>query len=315
MKVQPIYTNKFVKKGLEFAADNGTLFIGTASLALSTIARPLSILATPKTDRENKRYACMKSIASTAIGYFMMFGVSMPFAKAMCNIDENPTKYLNKKTVKTLQRGEKTLQNASRYRFVSQLFKLGLGLLIAVPKSALTCALIPPLMKKIFPKKEEDKKQKNITFTGMEPLSKGIGKIIDTKPIQHLAEKFHNTNFEFNIMSLTDIVATGAFIRQVAKSKKIEQDRKKALMYNSAISTALCVVAGYTIDKMSKKSTENFIKKFSEANKNSPKLGKYIQGIKIVKPAMIFGAIYYIAIPIISTFLADRFDGKNYKKS
>ena len=65
---------------------------------------------------------------------------------------------------------------------------------------------------------------------------------------------------------------------------------------------------------MSQKSTEKFIKKFSEANKNSPKLEKYIDGIKIAKHAMIFGAIYYIAIPIISTFLADRLDNKHPAK-
>lgn len=54
MKVQSIYTNRFVKKGLKFAADNGSLFVASASLALSTVARPLSIMATPNTDKQNK---------------------------------------------------------------------------------------------------------------------------------------------------------------------------------------------------------------------------------------------------------------------
>ena len=35
---------------------------------------------------------------------------------------------------------------------------------------------------------------------------------------------------------------------------------------------------------------------------------------KPVKPALILGGIYYIAIPIISTFLADKFDRKNLMK-
>ena len=52
MKVQSIYTNRFVKKGLKFAADNGSLFVASASLALSTVARPLSIMATPNTDKQ-----------------------------------------------------------------------------------------------------------------------------------------------------------------------------------------------------------------------------------------------------------------------
>ena len=52
MKVQSIYTNRFLKKGLEFASDNGALFVASASLALSTIARPLAIMATPDTDKQ-----------------------------------------------------------------------------------------------------------------------------------------------------------------------------------------------------------------------------------------------------------------------
>ncbi len=317
MKVQSIYTNRFLKKGLEFASDNGALFVASASLALSTIARPLAILATPNTDKQNKRYACAKSLGSSAAGYVLMLGVSKPVASAMKNIDKNPDKYLKKETIKFLQNGEKSLKASSKYKFVTQLFKLGLGFVIAVPKSIMTCALIPPLMKKIFPKKEEKKQssnQKNVSFTGIERLSKGFGKIIDTSFIKKLSNKFHNTNFEFNMISLTDILATGAFIQQTNKSKGIEKDRKKALIYNSALSTGLCIAGGYAIDKMSQKSTEKFIKKFSEANKNSPKLAKYIDGIKIAKPAMIFGAIYYIAIPIISTFLADRLDNKHSAK-
>ena len=317
MKVQSIYTNRFLKKGLEFASDNGALFVASASLALSTIARPLAIMATPDTDKQNKRYACAKSLGSSVAGYVLMLGVSKPVASAMKNIDKNPDKYLKKGTIKFLQNGEKSLKASSKYKFVTQLFKLGLGFVIAVPKSIMTCALIPPLMKKIFPKKDEKKQssnQKNVSFTGIERLSKGFGKIIDTSFIKKLSNKFHDTNFEFNMISLTDILATGAFIHQTNKSKGIEKDRKKALIYNSALSTGLCITGGYAIDKMSQKSTEKFIKKFSEANKNSPKLEKYIDGIKIAKPAMIFGAIYYIAIPIISTFLADRLDNKHFAK-
>ena len=50
-----------------------------------------------------------------------------------------------------------------------------------------------------------------------------------------------------------------------------------------------------------------FIGGFIQANKDSKNLGKYIEGIKVAKPALILGGIYYIVIPIISTFFADRF--------
>ena len=314
MKVQPIYNNKLFKKGLEFAADNGALFVATTSLALSTIARPLIIMCTPKTDIENKKYAASKSLASSAAGYLLMLCASLPLSNAIKKIDNNPSEYLTDKTINNLKKSEKILTKSSRYKFATQLFKLGLGFAIAVPKSIMTCAMIPSFMEKIFKSKEKPVKEnyekiyKQPNFTGLE---KPIGKIINNKYTQTFVEKYHNTNFPLHIMSLTDALATSAFITQTAKSKKIEENRKTALMYNAGISTALSITGGYIINSLTKKSTDKFIKKFKQANKNSPKLDKYIEGIKIVKPALILGGIYYIIIPLISTFLADRFDKRN----
>ena len=302
MKVQSIYTSKILKKGLEFAADRSALFVASTSLVLSTVARPIAIMSTPKTDLENKKHACTKSLASSAIGYLIMLCASLPVSKAIKNIEKKPEKYLSEKTINIIKSGEKNFAHSKKFNFISQFFNLGLGFIIAVPKSILTCELIPPLMSKIFPNKEN----KDISFTGH--LSKGFGKLIETKPVQKLANKFSNTNYEQHIMSLTDALATGTFIFQTSRSKKIKEERKKALMYNSAISTGLCISAGYLLNKILEKPTRKFIEKFSEANKNSLKLDKYIKGIKVVKPALILGGIYYIAIPIISTFLADRFE-------
>ena len=304
MKVQAIYNSKILKKGLEFAADNSALFVATTSLVLSTAARPLAILSTPKTDKENKKYAAAKSLASSAVGYLVMLAAATPLAKSIKKIDKNPSTYLKSETIKTLQAGEQTLLKSKKYGFATQLFKLGLGFLIAVPKSILTCALIPPFMEKIF-KKDNSARSKEPTFTG---LTKNIGKIIDTSFVKKLADKFHDTNFEMHMMALTDTLATAAFINQTAKCKKIEEDRTKALMYNAGISTALSVAGGYVLDRITKKPTEKFINNFKIANKNNPKLDKWVEGIRVAKPALILGGIYYVAIPVISTFLADRFD-------
>ena len=308
MKVQAIYNSNILKRGLEFAADNGALFVATTSLVLSTVARPIAIMSTPNTDKENKKYAASKSLASSAVGYGLMLCASLPLAKSIKKIDENPAKYLKSETINVLKNGEKSLTKSSKYNFATQLFKLGLGFVIAVPKSIMTCALIPSLMSKIFNKKENNHYNETPTFTG---LSKSIGKIIDTSFVKRMAEKYHNTNFQQHIISMTDALATGTFIFQTSKSKKIEENRKRALMYNSGISTGLCIAGGYAINNMTKKSTDKFIENFREANKNSLKLEKYIEGIKIAKPALILGGLYYIAIPLISTFLADRFDYKN----
>lgn len=298
MKVQSIYNSKILKKGLEFAATKSSLFVGSVSFALSTVARPVAIMAAPDTNRENKKYACTKSLASSAVGYALMVCASLPVSNAVEKIKANPSEYLKTNTLKNLSKQKK-------FAFVTQLFNLGLGFLIAVPKSVMTCALIPPMMSKIFPKKSKNE-HKEVSFTGN--LSKGIGKLIDTKFVQNLAEKFHDTKFEHHIICLTDAVTTGAFIEQTRKSKKIEEDRKKALMYNAGLSTGFCIAGSYVFDKFLKKTTEKFVENFKIANKDSKQLGTYLEGIKVAKPALIMGGLYYIAIPFVSTFLADRFD-------
>ena len=317
-----IYNNKALLKGLRFAAKNGTHFAAMTTLTLSVTARPIAIMATPKTDKENKRYAVAKSYASSIVNYFIMLAASNPIAKAIEKIDKNPKKYLKESTIKNLQGSAKKLQHSSQYSFATQLFKLGTGLFIAAPKSALTCLLIPFLMSAVFPKRDntqhpqenkENKKSKQISFKGLydksvEHIAKGIGKLINTNYIQKASKQFSETNFAQHIMSLTDIILTLSFVRQTEKNKKIKQENKKPLIYNSVISTALCLTGGYAINSATNSHTEKFIKNFKEVNRNLPELEKYVEGIKIAKPVLILGIVYYVFIPIISTFFAERAD-------
>ncbi len=317
-----IYNNKALKKGLEFAANNGTLFAASTSLVLSTIARPLAILAAPDTEKENKQYACAKSLSSTLIGYLLMLGVSTPFAKAINKIGEKPSNYLTPETIKFLQEPNKNFTASKKYVFATQLFKLGLGLVLALPKSIMTSNLIPPIMQKLFPNKQNEypmlkNEQKNISFGAKfapEPLTKTFGKLIETSGIKKMTEKFHDSNFVMHIMSLTDILTTGAFMYQANNNKKIKEERKKPLIYNAAIATGLSITTSYTLDKLLDKPTEKFIKKFSEANRNSQKLDKYIEGIRVAKPVLILGSVYYILIPFVSTFLAEKIYCKQKEK-
>lgn len=313
-----IYNNKFLLKSLELAQKDGALFSARVALGLSLVARPISILSTPKTDKENKKYACIKSISSSIVGYLIMLLTSPFIAKSIEKIDKNPTKYLTEATIKNLKNNSKELLKSESYKFTTQIFKLGTSLIMAIPKSMLTCALIPPLMTIIFHKKNKKENTKPlgtnvISFKGLydtttNKIAKGIAKIINTKPLQDFAKKFYDTNFAQHMMALTDVVLTASFINQTNKNKKIETTRKKALNNNAIISTAMSIIGGYIINDITKKPTEKFIKNFINANKESPKLDKYLEGIKIAKPALIFGGIYYIIIPIISTFLADRTD-------
>ena len=169
-----------------------------------------------------------------------------------------------------------------------------------------------------FNKKEISNTEKNhqISFTGRnlpnnlyknftEKLSIGIGKIMDLKPIQNLSQKYHQTNIAQHIFSANDILLTGLFVKSVAKNKDIKENRKKALIYNASIMTALTIVGGYAVNKILDKPTEIFIKKFKEINANSTKLNKYIDGVKVAKPALILSVLYYFIAPIVSTMLAE----------
>lgn len=300
-----IYTNKTVKKGLEAASSNGALFGAATSLVFSAL-RPISIWLTPKTEKENREIAAAKSIASSLVNMGLMVAVSIPLANAVKNIDETPQKYLTDKTVKNLKdKGEK-LTSSKRYVFATQLFKLGIAALVVIPKSILT-ANGTPYIAKIMDKKTQ-KHNDNIPFKGKfsDNNSKLIAKILNSTSMHKLTDKFKDTNFPMHITAMTDILGTLVFMHQTNKSNRIKDDRKKTLLYNSAISTTLSIIGGYTLDKLLEKPTKNFISKYIEINKNDKNLEKQIQGIKIAKPLLILGSIYYLVIPLISTFLAER---------
>lgn len=309
------FNNKALKKGLEFAAENGTLFAATTTLALSTL-RPIAIFATPKTDKKNRQVASAKSITSSINGYIIALACSQPLARSVKKIDENPQKYLSPDTIRTLKEAQKALTESKAYSMVTQLFKLGLGLVIAAPKAILT-AIGTPYILDLF---EKDKiinktntpinEQINFQGKGKNKLSTQIGKIINNKKLQEFAIKHKDSNFPLHIIATTDTIATTTFVQQIATSKKLENKEKSPLIYNSIISTALSILSTYLVDRLTKKQTNEFIKKFEIANQNDPKLTKYIEGIKIAKPILIAGSVYYILIPIISTFCADRIKPK-----
>ena len=298
------YNNKLLKKGLEFAADNGSLFAATTTLVLSTGIRPAVIMSTPKVNKEDKKVACTKSIISSLIGYGIMLLASRPIARAIKNIDKNPSQYLKKETVKNLQGHTKTLTEAKAYEFATQMFKLGIGAVVACPKALLTSLGLSYAMQSSIYK--QDKTQNNsLSFKGNSPLSKGIGKLLDNKSFQEFSKKYKDSNFPMHIIAGTDTLTTATFIHQTFNDKNIKDERKMPLIYNSAISTALSIISGYAIDKLLDNPTQNFINKFKLANKNDGKLNKYIEGIQIAKPILIVGGIYYILIPFISTLMAE----------
>lgn len=307
------WNNRLVKKGLEFAAENGTLFAATTTLALST-ARPLVILATPNTDKKNKQIASAKSITSTINGYLIALLASMPLSRAIKRIDKNPEKYLKQETINNLKEKGEELTKSKAYSMATQLFKLGLGFIIAAPKAILTAIGTPYLLKLFNPEETlqeaENITKEGLTFKGKNDLSSGIGKILDKKKLQNFVKKYKDSNFPMHIIAATDTLSTAAFIHQTRKNKNLEQKDKAPLIYNSIISTGLSITSTYIIDHLTQGKTDRLIEKYKKINKNDPNLSKQIEGIKIAKPILIAGIVYYIAIPLISTFLADRIKHK-----
>ena len=309
-----IYTNGALKKGLEFAADNGALFAASTILTISMFARPAAIWLAPHTDKENKKFACAKSIASSIAGYLITLGISTPIAKSIKKIDKNPEKYLKPTTIEHLKDAGKGLYESKAYAFSTQIFKLGAGILTAIPKALLTAAWLPIVMHHLFKKKPtENKKSNNLTFKGKnDRLANQIGKIIDKEGMKTFSTKYKDSNFPMHIVAATDALTTATFIHQTNNSKQIDENRKKALIYNAGISTGLSIISSYIIDRALKKPTEKFIKAFEKANKGDVNLKKQVEGIKIAKPIIIVGIVYYMFIPFVSTYLAEKAD-KNPK--
>ena len=321
---------------MEFAADNGALFAATTTLCFSMFARPASIMLAPHTDKENKIMACAKSITSSISQFILTLMLSRPIAGSIEKIGKNPQKYLKPQTIKTFQNGCKEITESKSYEFATQMFKLGVGMIVAMPKAILTAAGMPFILEKVFhkpkPKHEnndhdyDDRFIKNeqmrddfddfdevddsdeISFKGKERLTRTIGKTLDNKRLQKVAEKRKDSNFVMHIVAATDALTTATFIHETFRSDDIEEKRKKALIYNAGFSTGLSIVTSYIIDSLTKKPTEKFIENFKKANRNGHNLDKQIKGIKVAKPIILVGCVYYMIIPFISTILAEIAD-------
>ena len=309
-----IYTSKAAKKTFKFAEENGALFVATTSLAMSMLVRPLVVLATPNTDKESKRYAAAKSIASSIIGFGMMFVATKPLAKAIQKIDKNPEKYLSKKTIEKLKEKNHDLKNSKPYIFASQLLKLGVGFALALPKVALTCALISPIFGFLWGEaKTHPKKGKNIPFKGhnlgnltAEKIPQKIGKFFSFDFVHKTAEKFKNSNYEMGIICATDVLASWGFVHLNKKNKNISEKQKRVLNRNVIYGTTMSILGAITLDKALESKTEKFIDKFKKANPTLKNPEKYAEGIKITKKVFLLGGLYYGLIPLAATFLADK---------
>jgi hypothetical protein len=293
---------------------------------MSVAVRPLAIMTTPDTEKENKQYAASNSICSGLIKFALVEAIALPIENAVKKIDKNPENFLKNFTIKNLGKDADKFANSRSYKMLTQILKLSAGFLTAVPKSMLTIALIPVIMDNLFKnnKKEDSlisenqqtsytqKPNSKIFFKGglTDNFAKGIGKFIDIEKVQDFAIKYQQKDMDIakHITAATDVLLTATAVFQTNKSKGIKENRKQALNYNNIISTAITIIGGYFIDGLIKKPTGKFIDKFKKLNADKPNLAKCVEGINILRPALIFAAIYYGVLPIFSTYLSEKID-------
>ncbi len=322
--------NKITLNALEKIADHGASFSLGASFVGAMALRPLAISLTPKTDKENKKYASINSISSAAAKLLLAETIALPVENAIKKINKNPKDFLNENTLKNFYPDKKS------YSFLTQTIKQSTNLLTAIPKSYLTVALIPVIANKFFNKKEEEKKDiinpaifkgmekfssfQNISFTGKKIglFESGISKILNNETLQNFSKKHspNSNNIARDFSVISDILLTGASIFHTKNSKKIKQERKNPLIYNNILSTTASILFGCALDKLIQTSTKKSIENFKALNKNNPKLNKYIEGINILRPTVVFAFVYYGILPIATTYFADKMDKNlNSKKS
>ena len=289
--------NKFVLKALEKISDHSATFATLTAVSASMILRPLAIKLTPGVKKENKEHSIANSVSSGAIKLATSLAVSLPIEHAVKTIENNPREFLK----------NDFLHDKNSFNFASQMLKLSSSLLTAIPKTILTVSMIPLIMDKVFkqmPKTKENPKE--ISFKG--GFEKIVSKYFNNNIIENFAKKHssNSINIARNMAVASDILLAGSFALRTKKSKKIDPKRKNNLIYNSIISTGLSVLAGCGLDKIAKEGGRGFLEKFIQANKSNPKLAKYVQGINILRPTVIFALIYYGILPVVSNYTAQK---------
>lgn len=318
-----ILKNKVALKGLEKISEHAISFSAGTSLLLSLTVRPLAIYSTPDVEKENKQYAIASSIGSGLMKYAIVESIALPIENAVKKIDNSADKFLKPKTITTLKNTAENISEAKPYKFLTQLIKLSTGFVTAIPKSILTIALIPIIMDALFfrHKNNQSKISKNpkadfetfgFSFTGnqTDKIPKLISKILNNEKLQKFALKYQNSDKDAakHVTAMTDILLTSTYAYQTDKSKRIKENRKKALIYNNFISTFITIAGGYGLDKLMRKPAARLTEKIKQLHPNDPKVFKYIEGINILRPALIFAGIYYGILPIFSTYIAEKTD-------
>ncbi len=137
-------------------------------------------------------------------------------------------------------------------------------------------------------------------------LAVGMGKVLNSEPIIKFSEKFHNTNIADYVFKASGILLSSFVVFKTLKSDKIEEHRKKPLALNTAVSCAVATAGGLVVDRLMDKPVNKLINNFKLANPNLKNMEKFVDGIKVMKSAILFGTIYRYIVPVLATVVAEK---------
>lgn len=180
-----ILSSKTFGAMLEYAEDHPISCNALFSLILAGVCRPLTIMALPDEisgkNKKDKMNAAAHAVASGVIGFISSTIIMSPFDAAMKKVKADPAKWLGigKKAESYLgDLRAKGLTKTPKFKNVEKLIKMGPDIVIGIPRSMITIALIPPILKYVFgmdPKKDklkekevktENQNNENLKFAG-----------------------------------------------------------------------------------------------------------------------------------------------------
>ena len=142
-----------------------------------------------------------------------------------------------------------------------------------------------------------------------EGLARAIGSIASTSPVKKVTQMLDKSqNGMRHLISAVSIILTACTMKNIFKSKKIEEDQKLPLMLNELLTTATTVSAGYIIDKKLDKGYQKFVDTFMHVNKDLVKQDPKVweNGLKYAKTIVIMGFIYRYLGPVAVTPIANK---------
>lgn len=159
------YLNRpFGKKILEFAERNQLVFGASFALILTCILRPGAIMVSPsKKNKGDQKYAAAHSMASGVIGFAIANVIFTPLSNGINKVKDalkkNPEELIKNKT-------SYLLKNERARETGTTLIERFPDVALAIPKAALTVALIPPILKCFgWEKKKIEKMPPKTDFT------------------------------------------------------------------------------------------------------------------------------------------------------